>query len=620
MYRLLALCSCGILLCALAAHADVKLARPFSDNMVLQRDGEAAIWGTAAPGETVTVTFREATATSTADKDGRWRANVKTGNAGGPFELTVTGANTIVLKNVLVGEVWLGSGQSNMNMSLMDRRGGVLNWEAEAAKATDPNIRFFQVTSGVPHEPRYENQWTACTPDTAKHFSAILYFFARRLSAELQVPIGVMNVSEGGSKIDLWLNGGNLYNDRLRPVLPYTVRGILWCQGEANIADSANDYAAKMTRLIEGWRKDWGSTLPFYYVQIAPYLTARRQGQADIWDAMQRTLALPATGMVSTLDIGDLTNVHPKDKQTVAARLANLALREQYGRKELAAYSPRYRSLTNEGYALRIHFDHAEGGLATSDDTAPDWVQVAGADKIFRRAQCRIDGETLLVSHPGVPEPVAVRFAWDGAAEPNLIGRASRLPVLSFRTDDWALPRTILPFAITVPAVQATDEQQLAEALGTQPAYEINVGGHPLASAQLVRTGTDLLVQVNIFDARAGTAAEKEVALELFGVRKADNKILQIAVRPALNKLSSSPSDVAEKIQLQVHAQARGYRVLLRVPLAFYGLTEADTTLRLELAVTATYHPVRMAIRRSFFGSLGTMQDSNSFAIVTLAQ
>jgi len=614
-----------LLTCSLTVNANVVLAKPFSDNMVLQRNCDAAVWGTADPEESVSVRFRAATATVTAEKDGQWRLAVKTGEAGGPFELTVTGANTLVVKNILVGEVWIGSGQSNMNMALLDGRGGVLNWEKEVAQADLPAVRLLQMPNGRDrHEPKFEGIWTTCTPETARHFSAILYFFARRLSAELHVPVGVINASVGGSAITPWIPGGDLHKRCIAPLVPFSVRGFLWYQGETDVNMTSAVYGGKMRQVIEGWRREWGHELPFYYVQIAPFMLPEHDAQAAIWEAMTRTLALPATGMVSTFDVGDLVNIHPKDKQTVAARLANLALRETYGQQGLAARSPRFHALTREGHALRVSFDDADGGLLTSDATDPDWVQIAGTDKVFRWAHCRIDGATLLVSHPDIPEPVAVRYGWDGLAEPNLLGKLSHLPVLPFRSDDWESGNSAKPPVIDLPTIQAADAEAAVKALEALPATYLEPGGRRLAAIRLAKAGNDLAVLAEVTDCRAGTPAAKDIALEIFGSKTDNPTVRQLVLMPCTGHVlayeMSKQQPTPPVIRQLLIPQAGGCRVALLIPLAFFGLTDTDTALRFELAATLTPNAAHRPTYHALFGSVGAFRDNTRFATLKLGK
>ncbi|MHC4887393.1 MAG: sialate O-acetylesterase, partial [Planctomycetota bacterium] len=276
-----------------AGWTAVKPARPFADHMVLQQ-GKAGIWGTAAPREKIHIDFRGREVSTAADIKGRWQVTVPTGTPGGPFELTLTGTNTVKLTDILVGEVWLGGGQSNMNMTLRDGRGGVTHWQAEVKAAHHPQIRLLLVPNGRDrHNPELAWRWTSCTPAVAKDFSATLTFFARRLQAELNVPVGIVNASQGGSAIQPWLAGKPLYQKCIAPLLPQTLRGVLWYQGEANVGMSSTAYGQAMKALIQGWRRAFGQALPFYYVQTAPVLSKGAAKHPLIWEGMTAALDLP---------------------------------------------------------------------------------------------------------------------------------------------------------------------------------------------------------------------------------------------------------------------------------------------------------------------------------------
>lgn len=497
---------------ALAAgglRADVRLPAVFGHHMVLQRGCDVPVWGWADPGEEIRVSVHTSEAAATADEDGRWRVVLAPVDAEGPHEMTVAGTNEIVLSDVLVGEVWLCSGQSNMEWGIK----AVEDAEAEAAAADHPRIRLFHVphtTSGYP-EDDVAARWKPCAPETIVEggwlgFSAVAYYFGRAVQKELGVPVGLIDSSWGGTRIEPWmprigfesapslgealdqiraaepayhmamataandvedyipslrqaLSEGRrlpgppewpkhgldqvtgptgIYNGMIHPLAPFAIRGAIWYQGESNRGDGML-YAEKMKALIGGWRTVWAQgDFPFYFVQLAPF----RHGDGkpwllpEIWEAQTASLAIPNTGMVVTTDVGNIDDIHPRNKKNVGERLALLALAETYDRRDRVHSGPLYESHSVENGTVRVWFAHAESGLASRDGGALTWFQVAGEDRVFHDAAARIDGRTVVAGSGSVPHPVAVRFGWHQEAQPNLVNREG-LPASPFRTDDW---------------------------------------------------------------------------------------------------------------------------------------------------------------------------------------
>ncbi len=498
------------------ARADVRLPHVIGNHMVLQRGIELPIWGWAEPGEAVKVSLGDQSASATAGADGRWQVRLPKMEAGGPHTLKVAGRNTIELTDVLVGEVWVCSGQSNMEQGI----NAVTDARKEVAAANYPKIRLFQLgwkTSPAPRDDVDAN-WRVCSPEAigsggffGAGFSAAAYFFGRDVHKELDVPVGLIQTVWGGTRIEPWtprvgftqvpslaeqvktIDGAgpayeaamakaveacrawlseaekalaehrqvpkppawpthlleqnsqptSIYNAMIHPLLPFGIRGAIWYQGEANAASGDGMlYRDKMQALVGGWRSVWGQgDFPFYYVQIAPF-----DGQGAIkvysgeqvprvWEAQVAAMAIPNTGMAVTNDIGDLADIHPKNKQEVGRRLALWALAKTYGRKDVVCCGPLYESMAVEGNRIRIRFAHAEG-LASRDGKPLSWFTIAGADKAFVEAKAGIDGQDVVVSSEKVAAPVAVRFAWSMLAQPNLMNAAG-LPASAFRTDQW---------------------------------------------------------------------------------------------------------------------------------------------------------------------------------------
>jgi sialate O-acetylesterase len=392
--------ACAILLAPNAVRADVRLPKILGDHMVLQKGQMATIWGWADPGEKVVVEMATARAETVADDDGKWCVKLDPPQSAGPHELHVVGKNTIKLTDILIGEVWICSGQSNMQWSVAQS----LNPEQEIAAAQFPHIRLFSVER-VPSETPLDdlpsqNQrgWTACSPETVKGFSAVGYYFGRELNRELDVPVGLINSSWGGTICEAWTSrptladdedfaailerakvfqpknanqASVLYNGMIQPLLPFAIRGAIWYQGESNVS-RAEQYAKLFPAMITDWRKNWGQgDFPFLFVQLAPYRYGNRDVRecAELWEAQLKTLALANTGMAVTTDIGNVKDIHPKNKQEVGRRLALWALAETYG-QDLVCSGPLYKGHEVQGNTVCISFDSAEG-LTTRDQQPP---------------------------------------------------------------------------------------------------------------------------------------------------------------------------------------------------------------------------------------------------------
>jgi sialate O-acetylesterase len=466
---------------SVSASADVRLPKVLNSHMVLQRDTEVTIWGWADPGETVTVVgswlpVKTAPATK-ADADGKWALRLKTGPAGGPHTLTVTGKNTIKLDDILFGEVWIGSGQSNMEMPLARYSGaytGIKDAQAEIAAANYPQIRLFKVGNFSSKEPLDDVEpgivmygiptsdclWHPCTAKTVPAFASTAYFFARELHKQLDVPIGIIDSCWGGTSAETWTPAWalkkleypealaqaakkpqdpkakvatRLYNGMIHPLRSMRIRGVIWYQGEGNTARHPR-YRDLFSTMITSWREVFAQPFPFYYAQISPFNYRGGTNSAYLREAQLQTLSVPDTGMAVTMDIGDLRDIHPKNKQEVGRRLALCALARDYG-KDVIFSGPAYRDFAIEGGRVRLSFDHADG-LATRDGKAPSHFEIAGDDKAFHPATAVIEGGHIIVSSDKVVAPKAVRYAFSNAAVPNLMNKA-KLPASSFRTDKW---------------------------------------------------------------------------------------------------------------------------------------------------------------------------------------
>jgi sialate O-acetylesterase len=389
-------------------------------------------------------------------------------DVGEPLVMTVQGSSggALTRKNILVGDVWVASGQSNMEMCV----GACNNAQAEIAAANYPKIRLFQVEKVKATAPATDvkGAWAVCTPQSVGGFSAAAYYFGRQLQKDLNVPIGLIDTTWGGTSAEFWTSrkaleanpvlkplaqGENscLYNGMIAPLIPYGIRGAIWYQGEANIG-GAHRYRTLLPAMIANWRTDWGQgDFPFGIVQIAPFgysdaWKANPTACAEMWEAQSMTVqSTPNTGLVVTVDIADKAyihpknndyqGIHPKNKQEVGRRLSLWALAKVYGRS-LVYSGPIYKSMAVEGNKIHLRFDHVDGGLKTSDVKPLSDFIIAGADQKFVPAVAEIDRDTVIVSASRVAQPVAVRFAWYDTATPNFSNQEG-LPASPFRTDTW---------------------------------------------------------------------------------------------------------------------------------------------------------------------------------------
>jgi sialate O-acetylesterase len=436
-----------VLIFAAPGRADVTVPTIFGDNMVLQRDVVLPVWGWAEAGEKVTVSIGAANVSATADNDGAWSVKLpamkcKPKQTG--LTMTIKGKNEISLKNILVGEVWVGSGQSNMEWQLKRSTGG----KEAIAKADLPNIRLYHVPKVQAKTPakNINASWKVCSPETSPGFSGVLFFFGKRLHDELKVPIGLINSSWGGSPIEPWTvtdaskkQGGGMYNAMIAPLQPFPIRGATWYQGETNVfRKNGLKYYDKTKALIEGWRKTWNNDkLSFYFVQIAPWHGYGNGELPKLWEGQVKSLKIPGTGMAVTTDLVDnIKDIHPRMKEPVGNRLALWALVRDYGKKNLPYSGPLYKSMKIEGAKIRVSFAHVCGALASRDGKDLTEFQIAGADGKFVPAKAVIDGQTVVVSADGVSAPKNVRFGWHKLTNPNLMNKA-KLPASPFQTDNW---------------------------------------------------------------------------------------------------------------------------------------------------------------------------------------
>lgn len=452
------------------ASAAVRLPRVFGSGMVLQRDAPVPVWGWGDVGEKVTVEIAGEKQTAAVGPDGRWRVDLSPKPAGGPFELKISATNKVVFNDVLFGDVWICAGQSNMGFSLRRAK----NADAEIATANYPNLRFLTVPTKSATEPQtdFNATWTACSPKTARDFSAVAYFFGRRLRETIQVPVGLIEVAWGGASCEAWIEprllvehpelsglasparlektpenqrAGALRNGMLEPLKPFAIKGVVWYQGEAN-AGRAWQYRLLFPIAVESWRQDWEQgDFPVYFVQLANFMAPRPQPGNSSWAELREAQSQAArqlrnVGCAVAIDVGEAADVHPKDKKPVGERLALLALARTYG-VDVVCDGPEFRSMKIDGNRVVLTFDNTDGGLKIGSNAQCDGAEllgfaVAGADRKFYWAKAEIDGETVVVSAPEVERPVAVRYAWADNPICNLTNGAG-LPASPFRSDVW---------------------------------------------------------------------------------------------------------------------------------------------------------------------------------------
>jgi len=463
------------LACCVIASATVKPASIFTDHMVLQQQSNVAIWGWCKPSGNlkITTSWNKKHYSVTADENGKWKLKISTPVAGGPYNIELNDGDKLVLTDILIGEVWFCGGQSNMEMPMKGFKGQPIIGSNEAIlRSTNKLLRLYTVPRSSVTE-RQDNskpsQWKLTAPETVANFSATAYYFGSLLSDLLNVPIGIINDSYGGSSIEAWMSPEDLkafpevkiplkgdpikevsrtpttlYNGMLFPVIGYTIKGAIWYQGESNY-ERPDRYEELFPAMVASWRKNWNSgSFPFYYAQIAPYNYAQlppyhvggKYNSAFLRDAQRKSLAkIPNSGMAVLLDIGEEKSIHPAHKKQGGERLAYLALAQTYGINGFGAVSPGYESMLIEKNNAIIKFNNVPNGL-TSFGKELSLFKIAGADHKFYPAKATIKGSSITVSADEVKAPVAVRYAFDDFVTGDLFGNDG-LPVSSFRTDDW---------------------------------------------------------------------------------------------------------------------------------------------------------------------------------------
>ena len=436
--------------------ANITLPTIFSDNMVLQRNTEIKIWGWANPKEEVKITpsWNHQEYKIIANNNAYWEISIPTPKEGGPYIICFKGYNEVTLKNILIGEVWLCSGQSNMEMNA---NWGIQNGEEEAKKALNSSIRFFSVEKASAAAPQNNlaGNWVECSPENMKINSAIAYFFAQRITEDLKnVPIGMIISAWGATAAEVWIpenviqnnaelleasrkikpseycpiESSRVYNAMIHPLIGYKIAGVLWYQGESNVGSMV--YDKTFATLITSWRSLWKENFPFYYVQIAPYKNENDTfSNVQIRDFQRRTLQLLNTAMVVTSDISTIDDIHPKDKKTVGVRLANLALKTIYNTNSNLVNGPLFKSITIDKNKITVSFDYADGLYFKNNIS--NQFEIAGSDTIYYVAEAKIKNNCVILYSDKVKNPIKVRFAWKNTSQSQLFNKAN-LPTSSF--------------------------------------------------------------------------------------------------------------------------------------------------------------------------------------------
>ncbi|NEU07040.1 sialate O-acetylesterase [Flavihumibacter sp. R14] len=459
----------ALFLAALNVSGKILLPSVIADNMVLQQNSKVALWGKAKVNSRILITTswnKKEYATGSDEKNGSWKLLVETPSAGGPFQITISDGEKLTLTNILIGEVWVCSGQSNMEMPV---KGFInqptLNSNEILMDADNPQIRLIRYERDLTRTPQYDcksTSWQVSNAQSVKDFSAVGYQFAQILQRKLKVPVGIIMSTWGGTKIEAWMTENSLksfpeikipavsdtakiikndpavlFNAMINPIIGYGIKGVVWYQGEQNRSNH-HIYDKLMVSMVKEWRTLWNrDEFPFYYVQIAPYKYKDVIGPADLLREAQLKASkqIPNSGMVVSMDVGAENFIHPPDKTTISKRLANWALANNYGMKGLAYASPVYKSMKIDKDVATIFFENVENGLSSFGNTLSAF-EVAGEDKVFYPAKARITATGVTVQSDQVKSPVAVRYAFKDWIVGDLFNTEG-LPASPFRTDNW---------------------------------------------------------------------------------------------------------------------------------------------------------------------------------------
>ncbi|HEX6848612.1 MAG TPA: sialate O-acetylesterase, partial [Chitinophagaceae bacterium] len=439
-----------------------------SSGMVLQQNDSASLWGWGNPAERILVTtsWNGKTDTTTVNNRANWKIKVKTPVAGGPHSITLRGnSNSIILNDVMIGEIWVCSGQSNMEWNYWN---GLKDIKDELPACYNTNIRFFHIPKTTANHPQDDvmAEWKICDSNSLKSFSAVGYFFGKKINKDLNVPVGLINASWGGTPAEVWTpenifdndedlrlaaarlqsfrwwpnHDGLCYNAMIDPITKFNIAGVIWYQGESNVGNN-DTYHKLFTTMIKSWREAWKKEFPFYYVQIAPYKYGNNNVGALVQEAQTKAMNFPNTGMVVVSDlVEDIANIHPTNKHDVGYRLANWALAETYNQKGIAYKNPMYRSKTSNKNRITLSFDNVPKGFRDNKAIEGFMVFDLKTEQWFP-AQAKIEKDKIIVWNDNVPEPAQVRYAFGNTAIGNVFSKEG-LPLCAFRTDNWELDQS----------------------------------------------------------------------------------------------------------------------------------------------------------------------------------
>lgn len=486
----------GLILFCLHAHAAIRLPDILGNHMVVQADEPIKLWGKAKAGESLQAKLLNQDGNqldfqvTKVEPNGTWELQLKKQAAGRRLSILLSGGGgePVNVEDVLAGEVWLCSGQSNMRWTVAKSKDG----KEEIAAASYPDIRLFQVAQRPAARPQsnLKGKWVRCSPETIGNFSAAGYYFGRFLFKELNQPVGLIDSTWGGTPIQAWIpldameanpktdqvekdykayfaqppkerkksrgtwiygaksqkGPARLYNGMIEPLTRLPIRGVVWSQGEGNDREGKwggpSLYHTLFPMLIESWRKKWGRDFPFFYVELANYMTppedpidsTQKVNWAYMREAQASALSLPQVFPISAIDVGEADEIHYADKQTVGKRLGMAILRHVYNKAVLPYLSPRLKNVEIQDGKARLKMKHAEGGLKTDDGHPPRGFAIQGEDKTWKWAQAKIEGDEIIVWHPEIKEPQAIRYAWASNPDVNVYNQTN-LPLMPFRTD-----------------------------------------------------------------------------------------------------------------------------------------------------------------------------------------
>jgi len=457
-----------VVLASTILRAEVKLPAIFGDNMVLQQQSNAAIWGKATVNTNVKVTtsWNQKSYSAETGSDGNWKLKVETPIAGGPYSIVISDGKELTLNNVLIGEVWVCSGQSNMQMIMNGYfNQPVLGSNEAIATSTNKSMRLITIIRDKSLEQLedFSGEWLECNPGNVGNFSATAYFFGRMIQQALDVPVGLICSAWGGTRIEPWISENGfkefdwvnlpdktskeefnqqtptvLFNAMISPMVGYGIRGGIWYQGESN-RNEPGEYEKLMPGLIQNWRNEWSiGDFSFYYCQIAPFEYGNGINSAFLREAqLKASTSIPNIGMACLMDVGEPYNIHPADKEAAGERLAFQALASTYGMSGFEFSGPTLKEMTVEGSVVQLTFNHARHGLSTFGKELTNFT-LAGENKRFYPANATITRKGIVLSSPMVKKPVAVRYAFENYVVGELFNNEG-LPASSFRTDDWEI-------------------------------------------------------------------------------------------------------------------------------------------------------------------------------------